>query len=87
MLFKHKIGPEGHLTSDFWKALGTYWYFKQNLTNNSRIEKPLTRWIYAVGLYIVIRSCGTDKPQWNKTIGTFGKSIKTPCLWVLENLR
>ena len=40
-------------TSGFWKALGTYWYFKQNITNNSRIAKPLGRWTKTLELYIV----------------------------------
>ena len=90
LLYGH---PQSHLTSAFWKALGTYWHFEQTITNINRIEKPLTRWNKTLELYIVIQSCGTDEPKWRKDvilwhrqaqvqssylIDTFGKSIWQP---------
>ena len=41
-------------TSGLWKAIGTYWYFEQTITNNSRIIKPLTTWTKTLELYIAI---------------------------------
>ena len=41
-------------TSGLWKAIGTYWYFEQTITNNSRIIKPLTTWTKTLELCIVI---------------------------------
>ena len=55
LFYRHRQSIETS-ASGFWKALGAYWYFKQTITNNSRIIKPLTTWTNTLELYIAILS-------------------------------